>query len=82
MIWAAIWKHYRPDVVFMTRDPQSTKGGYSANSYVQMLQEQVPAIYQKGWYWQQDNASIHAARQVWKQLFWPKGGIRSTQYRT
>ena len=48
----------------MTRDPEATRRGYSANSYVQVLEEQVPAIYQIGMNWQQDNASIHTARKV------------------
>jgi len=79
MIWGAIWKNHRSDVVVMTRDPESPRGGYSANSYIQVLENQVPAIYRQGMKWQQDNASIHTAHRVAKYfeemgvtvLVWP-----------
>jgi len=79
IIWATIWKHHRSNIVFITRDPESPKDGYSANLYLQVLEDQVLTIYKLGWRWQQDNASIHTVNKVFKYfedlgvivLIWP-----------
>ena len=48
----------------MTRDPVAPRGGYSANSYVEVLEENMPTIYEPGLLFMQDNAPIHTARKV------------------
>ncbi len=48
----------------MTRDPTASRGGYSANSYVEVLEENIPTIYELGLLFMQDNAPIHTARKV------------------
>jgi hypothetical protein len=64
MIWGAIWVGGRSDIVFMERDPKSPRKGYSGWSYLQVLKEQIPRIYQPGMTWQQDNAPIHTCEEV------------------
>ncbi len=44
MIWGAIHGDGRSDVVIMERDPDSEKSGYSANSYLTVLNDQLPRI--------------------------------------
>jgi len=61
MIWAGIWLGDRSNIHFMRRDESSKHSGYSAASYQEVLDEQVPQIYEPGMIWQQDNASIHTA---------------------
>lgn len=44
MVWAAIWldeRGYprRSDLIIMQRDPDAPRGGYSAQSYIQALQQ-------------------------------------------
>jgi hypothetical protein len=64
MIWGAIWIGGRSDIVFMKRDLKSPRQGYSGWSYLQVLKDQVPRIYQPGMRWQQDNAPIHTCEEV------------------
>ena len=68
MIWAGIWLGDRSNIHFLRRDESSKHGGYSAASYQEVLEEQVPQIYELGMIWQQDNASIHTARKIKKWL--------------
>jgi hypothetical protein len=46
MIWGGIWIGGRSDVVMMTRDEGSEKKGYTAQSYIQVLEEAIPACWQ------------------------------------
>ena len=48
----------------MERDEESKRGGYSANSYIQVLDAQIPTIYEPGMIFMQDNAPIHTAGKV------------------
>ena len=66
MIWGAIHGDGRSDVVIMERDPDAAKSGYTANSYLIVLNDQLPRIYQPGMTFMQDNASIHTAKKVKK----------------
>jgi hypothetical protein len=45
----------------LDRDFESTKHGYSARSYLEVLDDQVVKYYQEGLIFMQDNASIHTA---------------------
>jgi DDE superfamily endonuclease len=66
MIWGAIYGDGRSDVVIMDQDPDSEKSGYSANSYLTVLRDQIPRVYQPGMTFMQDGASIHTAKKVKK----------------
>lgn len=45
----------------MDRDENSPKQGYTANSYIQALEEGLLPYYQPSTIYQQDNATIHTA---------------------
>ena len=64
MIWGAIWIGERLDVVLLERDPDAPHRGYSAISYLDILDEQLPTIYEPGMIFMQDNAPIHTARLI------------------
>jgi len=66
MVWGAIWVNGRSDLVLMDRDDDSKGGGYTANSYLQVLDEQIPKCFELGRIFMRDNASIHAAKKVKK----------------
>jgi hypothetical protein len=42
MIWAAIWGIERSKLIVMSRDSQSKREEYSANSYIKVLEEAIP----------------------------------------
>lgn len=64
MIWGAIYGNGRSDIVIMDRDPDSEKSGYTANSYLTVLRDQIPRTYQPGMTFMQDNARIHTAKKI------------------
>lgn len=65
MVWAAFSIALgRSQLVVMERDETAKKQGYSAASYLRVLEEQVPTLYEPGMIFQQDNAPIHNARTV------------------
>ena len=61
MIWGAIWVGHHSDIVIMNRDEDAPRGGYSANSYLEVLQDQLPRCWQPGMVFMQDNARIYTA---------------------
>jgi transposase len=67
MVWAAIWGENRSDLLQLERDFESKKHGYSATSYIEILEEIVRAIYEPGMIFMQDNAPIHKAK---KSMDW------------
>jgi hypothetical protein len=54
----------RSDLFIMNRDEASKKNGYSARSYLEVLNDQLPIIYSPGMTFIQDNALIHTAEIV------------------
>ncbi len=64
IVWAGFCGRDRTNLYRMTRDPTASRGGYSANSYVEVLEENIPTIYEPGLLFMQDNAPIHTARKV------------------
>jgi hypothetical protein len=64
MVWVAIWKGGRSDLVIMNRDIAALRGGYSASSYLDVLEEQLPICFEPGRTFIQDNARIHTAKKV------------------
>jgi transposase len=62
MIWAAIGSTIeRSELIFMERDPNSLKSGYSSVSYTDTLEEGLVPIY-NGETFVQDNAPVHTSR--------------------
>jgi transposase len=62
MVWAGIWIDGKSDIIFMERDPDAPKKGYSAKSYQNALLEGLIPIYEDWRYFQQDNARIHLTK--------------------
>ena len=80
MIWAAIWGDQKCDTFALNRDFESEKFGYTANSYIELLEECLLAIWEPGLLFMQDNAPIHKAKKTkrWFEdhgitpIFWPR----------
>jgi hypothetical protein len=67
MVWGCFWDTGRSNLYIMDRDFESAKHGYSAASYLEVLEAEVAPIYatlHPGYLFMQDNASIHTARKV------------------
>ena len=64
MIWAAIWGGGKSNIVVMQRDEASLQQGYSANSYLAVLDDEIPRCYESDILFIQDNAPIHKAKIV------------------
>jgi hypothetical protein len=68
MVWGCFWDTGRTSLYLMDRDFEAKKHGYSANSYIKVLDAMVaPAIKElndQGYIFMQDNASIHTAHKV------------------
>jgi transposase len=83
MVWGAIWvtrngRVGRSELVIMPRDPQSKRGGYSANSYMETLQKGLLPNYLPGQIFMQDNAPIHNAQVT--QIFLEEHGIWTLEW--
>ena len=48
MIWGAIWIGGRSDCIIMPRDKQSPGGGVTTKCYLEVLEDQLPRIYEPG----------------------------------
>ena len=66
VVWGAFYAGERSNLVCMARDEEANKGGYSATSYIQVLDEYLPTIWEPGLLFMQDNAPIHTAKKVAK----------------
>lgn len=67
MVWGAFWNIGRSNLYIMDRDFESAKHGYSAESYLEVLEAEVKPIFEKlnpGYEFMRDNASIHTASKV------------------
>lgn len=68
MIWAAIWGRGHSRINMLNRDPRCERNGYSAGSYIEILENNLITIWEPGLEFMQDNAPIHTARLVKKWL--------------
>jgi len=66
MVWAAIWATGTFNLYPLERDFESKKHGYSANSYIKILKDNIGVIWEPGALFQQDNAKIHSAKKTKK----------------
>jgi hypothetical protein len=65
MVWAAFWgTGERCPLFILSRDFESAKHGYTANSYIEVLEARVLEYYRDGLIFMQDNAPIHTAHKV------------------
>ncbi|KAM3066480.1 hypothetical protein ACMFMG_012227 [Clarireedia jacksonii] len=68
MVWACFWWKdgaiHKSDLFIMDRDFESKKNGYSANSYLAVLDHNIESCWEPGLVFMQDNAPIHNARKV------------------
>ena len=63
MVWASFSGALgRSNLVVMERDKELPKGGYFAQSYIQILDNQIPQVYEPGFQFMQDNAPIHKSK--------------------
>ena len=76
MVWGAFWGSERSDSYLLDRDFEFKKHGYSAASYIQILNHNLTDIWESGLVFMQDNTSIHRARKskLWngiEVMEWP-----------
>jgi transposase len=64
MVWGAIWLGGRSDLVIMDIDEEAKRSGFSANSYLDVLEKTVESCWSPGMTFMQDNAPIHKAKKV------------------
>ena len=63
MIWAVFWGREKTPLYIMDRDFESKKHGFSANSYIEVLDAHVQYIADD-MVFMQDNAAIHTVRKI------------------
>ena len=68
MVWGCFWSKNgvigRSDLYILDRDFEAKKHGYSARSYLEVLDDQLHRCWEPGLVFMQDNASIHTAKVV------------------
>ena len=67
IVWECFWDTERTSLYIIDRDFESKKHGYSANSYLEVLNAEVAPVYaslDSGYIFMQDNTSIHTAHTV------------------
>ncbi len=66
MVWACFWGGGQSDLFILNRDFESKKMGYSAKSYLEVIEDQLPRCWSPGLTFMQDNAPIYKAKAVLK----------------
>jgi transposase len=64
MIWCAIWGDQQSDAYLLEPDWEAKKHSYSANSYINVLENNIPGIWEPGLIFMQDNAPIHKVKKT------------------
>jgi hypothetical protein len=67
MVWGGFWGEGRSNLYLMDRDFESKKFGYTANSYLEVLEAELLPIFESldsSYSFMQDNAPIHTAGKV------------------
>ncbi len=78
MVWACFWELERSNLYALERDCEAKKNGYSARSYIHVLDDNLLGIYQPGLVFMQDNAPIHTAEAV--ALWFRENGINVMEW--
>ena len=66
MIWAAFWKNERFDLYKLNKDFEVKKMSYFANSYFEILNDNLLEIWESDLVFMQNNASIHKIKKMTK----------------
>jgi hypothetical protein len=65
MVWACFWGNTERTLLYIIdRDFEAKKQDYSAASYIEVLEDNLPFYYQDDLIFMQDNAPIHTAHRV------------------
>jgi hypothetical protein len=64
MVWGAIHHGDRSDIIFMERDSEAPRNGFTSNSYIKALEDGLLPIHYADRPFQQDNAPIHRTTKV------------------
>jgi len=64
MVWGAIWRGGKSDIVIIIRDQTARRRGYTSLSYQQALEEGLLPIWTGFRHFQQDNARIHTSESM------------------
>jgi len=64
MVWGAFRGSDQSNLVRLARDSDAKRNGYTAASYMDVLDEELPTIFEPGLLFMQDNAPIHTAKAV------------------
>jgi hypothetical protein len=64
MVWAACLSGAggRSELIVLDRDFELKKHDYSANSYIKVLQEATPTLWEPDFFFMRDHAPIHKAK--------------------
>jgi len=64
MIWGAFSAERRSELIFMLGDLESKRGGVTSAVYLEVLENQLPTLWEPGLVFMQDNTSIHTAKVI------------------
>jgi hypothetical protein len=78
MVWGAFGTGRRSELVFMPGDPESKYEGVTSAVYPDVLEDQLPTLWEPGLVFMQDNARIHTARNV--KTWFKKQGIEVVEW--
>ena len=63
MVWGAFYGvGEQSNLLWLGRDPDAKRNGYTARSYIGCLEDQLPSMWEPGLLFMQDNAPIHTSR--------------------
>ena len=71
MVWTAFWGGGVSDLYLLKRDWEVKKMGYSANSYIDVLDQNLVEFYELSQIFMQNNAPIYTAKKVrlWFKMY-------------
>ena len=78
MVWAAFWGGGVSELYPLERDWEAKKMGYSVNSYIDVLDQNLVGFYEPGQIFMQDNAPIHTAMKV--RLWFETHGVEVMEW--
>jgi hypothetical protein len=64
MVWAAFCGFRRSQLVYMPGDSEAKRGGVTSAVYLEVLEDELPTLWELGLIFMQDDASIHTARLI------------------
>ena len=64
MVWTAFWGGGQSDLYQLKQDFEIKKHRFSANSYLQILNDNLPGLYKPDLTFMQDNAPIHKIKNM------------------